>query len=81
MSMSEEGLELAIGRAEALVLFEMLADFYSQPCLHIGNAAERLALIRLQAALEKALVEPFMPEYRALIEEARSRLLDQAGAV
>ena len=79
--MSEQGVELAIGRAEALVLFEMLADFYSQPCLQIDNAAERLALIRLQAALEKALVEPFMPGYRALIDEARSRLLDQAGTL
>ena len=81
MAMSEEGVQLQLGRAEALVLFEMLADFYSQSCLQINSPAEQLALVRLQGALEKALVEPFMPEYQALIDEARSRLASQSGKV
>jgi hypothetical protein len=79
MAISQEGTNIAIGRAEALVLFEMLADFYSQSSLVIGSTAERLALVRLHGALEKALVEPFTPEYRALIEEARSSLTEQFG--
>jgi hypothetical protein len=33
MGVSEEAVTLTIGRAEALVLFEMLADFSSQPVL------------------------------------------------
>jgi hypothetical protein len=49
-----------------LVLFEMLADFYSQPALEIPGPAERLALVRLHGALEKTLVEPFMPDFQAL---------------
>lgn len=80
MGISEEAVTLTVGRAEALVLFEMLVDFYSQPALKISGPAERLALVRLHGALEKTLVEPFMPEYRALIEEARSRLAAQSGA-
>lgn len=74
MEMNEHGVELAIGRAEALVLFDLLADFYDQKCLQVESPAARLALVRLHGALEKVLVEPFMPEYRALIDEARSRL-------
>lgn len=81
MVISQEGTNIAIGRAEALVLFEMLADFHSQPSLLIGSPAERLALVRLHGALEKALVEPFTPEYRALIEEARSSLTAQFGTI
>lgn len=77
--MTDENMHLVIGRAEALVLFEMLADLYNQPRLNIGSLAERIALIRLQGALEKTLVEPFMPEYKTLVEEARSHLSTQSG--
>lgn len=79
MAIGEEGTELTIGRAEALILFEMLADFYNQPSLVISGPAQRLALVRLHGALEKALVEPFMPGYRKLIEEAESLLTAQSG--
>lgn len=79
MGVSEEPVTLTVGRPEALILFEMLADFYSQPALEIPGPAERLALIRLHGSLEKTLVEPFMPDYRALIEEARSNLAAQSG--
>jgi hypothetical protein len=57
----------------------MLAGFYSQPTLEIGSSAERLALLRLHGALEKALVEPFRPDYGKLIDEARSLLSAQFG--
>jgi hypothetical protein len=79
MGISEETVTLTVGRAEALVLFEMLADFYRQPALEIRGPAERLALVRLHGALEKTLVEPLMPDYRALIEAARSKLAAQSG--
>jgi hypothetical protein len=79
MTVGEERTILTIGRAEALALFELLADFYSQPALEIGDSAERIALVRLHGALEKTLVEPFMPEYKKLIDEARSLLSAQYG--
>jgi hypothetical protein len=80
MIMREEGINLPIGRAEALVLFEMLADFYSQPAIEVSSPAERLALVRLHGALEKTLVEPFMDNYRALVDEARARLIAESGS-
>jgi hypothetical protein len=79
MDRSEDKIDLKMGRDEALVLFEMLADFYEQPALQINLPAERLALIRLHGILEKVLAEPFMPNYLALIEEARLRLGGQFG--
>ncbi len=79
MTMSEDGVQLTIGRAEALVLFEMLADFYSQSCLQIADPAERLALVRLHGVLEKALVEPFLPEYQDLVHDAKTSLESQFG--
>jgi hypothetical protein len=79
MPIDGEDTTLTIGRAEALILFEMLADFYNQSAIEISSPAQRLALVRLHGALQKSLVEPFMPEYRKLIEEAESLLSAQFG--
>lgn len=79
MALTEDSVPLTLGRAEALVIFEMLADFYKQPTLEIRGSAERLALVRLHGALEKTLVEAFMPNYRALVEAARAELTAQYG--
>jgi hypothetical protein len=79
--MSAEPVALVLGRSEALVLFEKLADFYRQESLPISDDAERLALVRLHGALEKALVEPFSPDYRDLIRRARADLIGQYGKI
>jgi hypothetical protein len=79
MEKNEEKIDLKIGRDEALVLFEMLHDFYEQSALRIDLPAERLALVRLHGVLESQLVEPFMPDYSVLLENARSRLGRQFG--
>jgi len=81
MSIAEDITTLTLGRAEALVLFEMLVDYHNQPCVEARTSADKFALARLHGALEKVLVEPFMPDYRSLIDEARSELATQAGAV
>jgi hypothetical protein len=78
MNMNEKPITLTVGRDEALVLFELLAGFSNQPALEVSDAAERLALVRLHGALEKTLVEPFMENYRVMIDEARSRLTAQS---
>jgi hypothetical protein len=70
---------LEIGEDEALLLFELLADFHLQSSLEIPSTSERLALGRLQGALEKTLVIPFAKNYRELLDAARKRLADQAG--
>lgn len=65
---------------EALVLFEWLSrtdeltnDFGDL----IEDQAEQRALWNLTCLLERVLVEPFRPEYRDLVERARSRLRDE----
>jgi hypothetical protein len=71
---------MTIGRDEALILFEILADFSCQATLPIRDEAERLALFRFHGALESTLVEPFQPEYQRLLGDSRSRLLEQSQA-
>ncbi len=80
MGEGEELVTLSIGRAEALLLSEMLADFSAQPALEIPGRGERLAFTRLHGVREKNLVEPFMPNYRALVEEARLKLFPESSA-
>ena len=79
--MTDTVVNLQLGIDEALVLFEMLADFQSEPSLTVATSAERLALVRLHGVLEKTLVEPFRPDYRELLGAARSRLKAQSGDV
>lgn len=77
--MLHEKIDLRVGRAEALILFELLADFSSQPVLEIRDEAERLALFRLHGALEEILVEPLKPDYAQIVASSRSLLIQQAG--
>ena len=80
-SMTDTVVNLHLGIDEALVLFEMLADFQSAPSLTVTTPAERLALIRLHGVLETTLVEPLRPDYRELLGAARVRLKEQLGNV
>lgn len=79
--MTDTVVNLRLGIDEALVLFEMLADFQGQPSLSVATSAERLALIRLCGVLETTLVEPFRPDYQEILGAARARLKAQSGPV
>jgi hypothetical protein len=72
---------LEIGEDEAILLFELLADFSNQASLEIPAISERLALVRLHGALEKTLVVPFAKNYLDVLSAARKRLADQSGKV
>jgi hypothetical protein len=74
-----ETVTLTIGKAEALILFELLADFQRQTALPIKDNADRLALLRVHGALESTLVKPFSKEYDQILIAARARLLDEWG--
>lgn len=74
-----ETVTLTIGKAEALVLFELLVDFHDEPALAIRDNADRLALVRLGGLLEKTLAEPFMQNYAEIMAEARSQLTEDWG--
>jgi hypothetical protein len=73
-------IDVRMGRAEAVILFELLADFSSQAALPVQDEAERLALFRLHGALEETLVESSKPEYSNILEASRSRLIQQSKA-
>jgi len=70
---------LTVGKDEALILFELLVDFSDEPSVVVRDNAERVALARLAGSLESTLVEPFMPNYKEIISEARMRLIEAWG--
>ena len=70
-----ENVSIQLSHDEALVLFE----FFSRFCDDDGDFtlrhnAEFIAFMRISAQLDKALVEPFRPEYEQLLSAARDRL-------
>jgi hypothetical protein len=67
---------ISLSRDEALVLFEFLARFDQDNDFTLRHTAEYLAFQRVAAQLEKTLVEPFSPDYDALLEAARNRVAE-----
>ncbi|MFE7195597.1 hypothetical protein [Microbacterium oxydans] len=70
-----ESVELQLAAGEALVLFEWLAAANESGAL-VVDEAERRVLWDLESQLEKKLVEPFLPGYRALVDEAKRVVRD-----
>ncbi|APR85217.1 Hypothetical protein A7982_10566 [Minicystis rosea] len=78
--MDDSDQRLPLGRDAALVLFDMLARAGADGSLRPADSAEQAALWELEAALERTLSEPSLPSYGALVEAARARLRESAGA-
>jgi hypothetical protein len=74
--MSSNPVSLVLSNDEALVLFEFLSRNEDADSLPVIDQAEEKALWRLHGQLEKCLVEIFLPTYRELVDQARSRLRD-----
>lgn len=75
-------MKLELTEDEALVLFELLANYGTRSdatVLPIQHPAERNALWAVQAALERHLVPPFQDTYQAQLEAARTRLVESGG--
>lgn len=71
-------INLTITKDEALVLFEFLSRFNQAEHSDIfDDQAEQKTLWILEGQLEKQLVEPFRPDYKDLINEARKNLRDE----
>jgi len=62
---------------EALVLFELVSRFSDFDQLDIVDQAEEVARWGLQCSLEKRLVEPFLPDDRERLGQARDRLRNE----
>ena len=65
---------LSLTNAEALVLFEFVSRFSNTDVLEIQDRAEAQALWNVCCLLEKQLVEPFDPNYDALLQAARDEI-------
>jgi len=64
----------------ALVLFELIASERIERDLPGLEAPERNALWALEGYLERTLVQPFSPDYYALLKQARASLVERFGA-
>jgi len=73
-------MQVELDNETALVLFELLASREEELVRLLKlEAAERNALWSLEAALERVLAEPFSPEYKALLANARRVLVERGG--
>jgi len=74
----KQKINLTITNDEALVLFEFLARFNQSEHKDIfEDQAEQKTLWILEGQLEKQLVEPFRPDYKDIIREARNKIRDE----
>ncbi|WP_145183329.1 hypothetical protein [Planctomycetes bacterium Pla163] len=76
-------MKLELTDDEALVLFELLADYGTSDDgrqLVVRHASERNALWAVHAALEKRLVAPFQQDYADQLSAARSRIEGEGGS-
>jgi hypothetical protein len=74
---NQREIVVRLSHDEALVLFEWLHRSEDQETLSpFEHQAEQVALWNLSALLERALAEPFDPDYRQLVNDARDRLVD-----
>jgi len=67
-------MRIELSNDEALVLFELIARFEVQDAPPWSEPGEKQVIGRIEGQLEKALVEPFKPNYNKLVEQARHRL-------
>ena len=70
---------IPVTQDEAIVLFEFLQRYSDSDKLVIDDQAEQRALWNLRCTLEKFLTAPFEKNYVVLLEEARTRLRDEAA--
>lgn len=75
---ADKCLNLTISKDEALVLFDFLARFNEVEHTDVfEDQAEQKTLWVLEGQLEKQLVEPFKPDYKDIIMEARNKIRDE----
>jgi hypothetical protein len=72
---TNETVALTVTKAEALILFELLANFHEESSIQVRDQAERIALWNLSSLLEKSLVDLFSPNYKELLLQAKQKLI------
>lgn len=77
--MLAEKVSLDLSRAEALVLFELLARYDTEDKIDVVDQAEQRVLWNLSSMLEKLLTEPFLSNYAELLAQACEEVRDQSA--
>ncbi len=75
--MSAKTIPIKLSKDEALVLFEWLAEVDKLKIIPFKHPAEEKVFWKIEGILEKALVEPFDPEYKGHLDEARNRIMKE----
>jgi len=73
-------VQLELSTDEALVLFEFIARFEEHDIKPWSEIGEQQVVWRIEAQLEKALVEPFKPSYKESVQQARRRISEASAA-
>lgn len=75
---NDDTITIALTKAEALVLFELLhrVDKQQEGTIVIEHQAEQRVLWDIEAMLESVLVEPFDANYRDHLARARLEVQD-----
>ena len=75
--MSEETLDITLSKAEALVLFDLIARINETNSETVfEHDAERKIFWKIEASLERTLTEPLSSNYQELIIKARQEVND-----
>ncbi len=79
MVMRDSAVNFDLDADIAIVLFEMLSRWSSgdQP-LEVADRVEDYALLQVVAQLEKQLIAPFQPNYKAIVSTAREAVRRRA---
>jgi hypothetical protein len=72
--MTNHKVQIELLTPEALVLFDFLCRFTESGKLVIVDRAEERVLWDLLSSLESALIEPFLPDYQQILEDARKNI-------
>lgn len=74
----KDEIKIVLNKEEALVLFDFLSRLNESDRNEIfEDQAEQKTLWILEGQLEKQLVEPFRPDYKDIINEARNKIRDE----
>jgi hypothetical protein len=76
MTMISSDVQINLSRAEALVIFELLARLDDNGSIKCEDPAEQQVLWKIEGQLEKVLTEPLAPEYKELLARARRAVRD-----
>lgn len=77
--MSDDEVSLRLSKAQALVLLEWLANLDSLQTPPFSHPSEEKVLWKIEGQLESILAEPFAPNYKDLLSQAR-RTVDSGEA-